>query len=81
MRQRSDFMSTREMAISCIDNMSEQQMLEFIRDQIGLDDIPNAETLEALAELKYMKAHPEEYKSYISVDAMFDEILGEDDDD
>lgn len=74
-------MSTREMAISCIDNMSEQQMLEFIRDQIGLDDIPNAETLEALAELKYIKAHPEEYKSYISVDAMFDEILGEDDDD
>lgn len=74
-------MSTREMAISCIDNMSEQQMLEFIRDQIGLDDIPNAETLEALAELKYIKAHPEEYKSYISVDAMIDEILGEDDDD
>lgn len=74
-------MSTREMAISCIDNMSEQQMLEFIRDQIGLDDIPNAETLEALAELKYMKAHPEEYKRYVSVDAMFDEILGEEDDD
>ena len=74
-------MSTREMAISCIDNMNEQQMLEFIRDQIGLDDIPNAETLEALAELKYMKAHPEEYKSYISVDAMFDEILGEENDD
>ena len=74
-------MSTREMAISCIDNMSEQQMLEFIRDQIGIDDIQNQETLEALAELKYMKAHPEEYKYYISVDAMFDEILGEDDDD
>lgn len=74
-------MSTREMAISCIDNMSEQQMLEFIRDQYGLDEIPNQETLEALAELKYMKAHPEEYKSYISVDQMFDEILGEDDDD
>lgn len=52
-------------------------MLEFIRDQLGLDDIPNQETLEALAELKYMEAHPEEYKSYISVDEMFDEILGE----
>ncbi|MBR3024500.1 MAG: hypothetical protein IKH71_08630 [Oscillospiraceae bacterium] len=74
-------MSTREMALNIISGMSEQQLLEIIRDQIGLDDIPNAETLEALAELKYMKAHPEEYKSYISVDAMFDEILGEDDDD
>lgn len=74
-------MSTREMAISCIDNMSEQQMLEFIRDQIGLDDIPNAETLEALAELKYIKAHPEEYKRYVSAEAAFAEILSEDDDD
>ncbi len=74
-------MSTREMALNIISGMSEQQLLEIIRDQIGLDDIPNAETLEALAELKYMKAHPEEYKSYISVDAMFDEILGEDDGD
>lgn len=74
-------MSTREFAIDCINAMSERQVLEFIRDQLGLDDIPNQETLEALAELKYMKAHPEEYKSYISVDQMFDEILGEDDDD
>lgn len=74
-------MSTREMAMNIISGMSEQQLLEIIRDQIGLDDIPNQETLEALAELKYMKAHPDEYKSYISVDAMFDEILGEEDDD
>lgn len=79
--ERVKVMSTREFAIDCINAMSERQVLEFIRDQLGLDDIPNQETLEALAELKYMKAHPEEYKSYISVDAMFDEILGEDDDD
>ena len=74
-------MSTKEMAYSCIDCMTEQQMLEFIRDQIGLDDIPNQETLEALAELKYMKSHPEEYKSYVSVEAMINDILGEEDDD
>jgi len=61
--------------------MTERQMLEFIRDQIGLDDIPNQETLEALAELKYMKAHPEEYKRYVSVEAMMNDILGEEDDD
>lgn len=74
-------MGIKEMAYSCIDCMTEQQMLEFIRDQIGLDDIPNADTIEALEELQYMKEHPEEYKSYKSVDEMFDEILGEDDDD
>jgi transcription antitermination factor NusG len=74
-------MSTKEMAYSCIDCMTERQMLEFIRDQIGLDDIPNQETLEALAELKYMKAHPEEYKRYVSVEAMMNDILGEEDDD
>lgn len=74
-------MSTREMAMNIISGMSEQQLLEFIRDQIGLDDIPNTETLEALAELKYMKAHPEEYKRYVSAEAAFAEILSEDDDD
>ena len=74
-------MSTREMAMNIISGMSEQQLLEFIRDQIGLDDIPNQETLEALAELKYMKAHPEEYKRYVSAEAAFAEILSEDDDD
>lgn len=73
-------MSTREMAMNIISGMSEQQLLEIIRDQIGLDDIPNQETLEALAELKYMKAHPEEYKRYESVEAMMADILSEDDD-
>ena len=72
-------MSTREMAYSCIDRMSEQQMLEFIRDQIGLDDIPNQETLEALAELKYIEKHPEEYKRYVSFEAAIADIMSEDD--
>lgn len=67
-------MSTKEMAYSCIDGMTEQQMLEFIRDQLGLDDIPNQETLEALAELKYMEAHPEEYNRYVSFEAAIADI-------
>lgn len=70
-------MSIREFAYRCIDNMTERQVLEFIRDQIGLDDIPNQETLEALEELRYMEEHPEEYKSYKSVDEMFKDILGD----
>lgn len=74
-------MSTKEMAMDIISGMTEQQMLEFIRDQLGLDDIPNQETLEALAELKYMKAHPEEYKRYVSFDAAVADIMSEDDGD
>lgn len=78
-------MSTREMALNYVNNMvngmSELELLKFIQEQIGLDELPTPEILEGLAELDYMDKHPEEYKSYISVDAMFDEILGEDDGD
>ncbi len=36
-----------------------------------------ASEIEALEELEYMKKHPEEYKSYESVDEMFKDILGD----
>lgn len=71
-------MSTREFALNYVNNMSELELLKFIQEQIGLDELPTPEILEGLAELDYMKEHPEEYKSYISVDQMFDEILSED---
>ncbi|MBQ7916100.1 MAG: type II toxin-antitoxin system RelB/DinJ family antitoxin [Firmicutes bacterium] len=38
-------------------------------------DVPNAETLAALEEVKEMKAHPEEYKGYTDVDEMMKELL------
>lgn len=38
-----------------------------------------ADEIKALEELEYMEKHPEEFKSYNSVDEMFDEILAEDD--
>ena len=37
---------------------------------------PNAETLEALAEVEEMKKHPEQYKGYTDADAMMKELLG-----
>lgn len=80
-KERVNVMSTKEMAYSCIDCMSEQQMLEFIRDQLGLDDIPNQETLEAFAELKHIEEHPDEYKRYVSFEAAIADIMSEDDDD
>lgn len=74
-------MTIKEFAIECLNNMSEPELLKFIQEQTGLDDLPTQETIDALAELKYMKKHPEEYKSYSSVEEMFDEILSEDDED
>ena len=39
---------------------------------------PSKEFMNALKELDYMEAHPEEYKVYHDVDNMFEEILNED---
>lgn len=39
------------------------------------EPIPNIETLEALAEVKEMKEHPELYKGYTDVDQMMKELL------
>lgn len=38
-------------------------------------DIPNAETLEAFAEVKEMKQNPSKGKTYTDVDAMMEELL------
>ena len=42
-------------------------------------NMPNDETKEAIRETEYIAAHPDEFKSYSSVDEMFHDILGEDD--
>ncbi|MDO4289076.1 MAG: type II toxin-antitoxin system RelB/DinJ family antitoxin [Eubacterium sp.] len=54
----------------------------FLKSAISHDGIPfevkrypNAETRAALEEYKAMKAHPENYKSYDSAEAMMNEIL------
>ena len=41
-------------------------------------EIPNNETKEAIREAEYIVSHPDEFKSYSSVDEMFKDILGED---
>lgn len=38
---------------------------------------PNAETCAALAEYEEMRAHPERYKRYRTVDEMMDEVLSD----
>lgn len=39
------------------------------------EPLPNAETLEALAEVADMKKNPEKYKGYTDVDEMMKELL------
>ena len=68
-------MSTREMAYNVIDIMTEEQLSEFLRNYLGLDEMPNSDTLESLLELRYMEQHPEEYKTYESAENMFKDIL------
>ena len=68
-------MSTREMAYDVIDIMTEEQLSEFLRNYLGLDEMPNSDTLESLLELRYMEQHPEEYKTYESAENMFKDIL------
>lgn len=68
-------MSTREMAYNVIDIMTEEQLSEFLRNYLGLDETPNSDTLESLLELRYMEQHPEEYKTYESAENMFKDIL------
>lgn len=68
-------MSNKELAYSIIDGMSEKQLEAFIGFVKGFADIPNSDTLEAIREVEDMKRHPENYKSYTDVDAMFKELL------
>ena len=41
-------------------------------------EIPNAETLEAMAEVKEMKINPSEYKSYTSIQELMDDLKTDD---
>ncbi len=71
-------MSTKELAYSLIDRLDEKQLdalVVILEGMSGGYDEPNAETAEALDEVKDMKQHPENYKGYDDVDEMFKELL------
>jgi len=38
---------------------------------------PSKELIEAIKEVNYMEAHPEEFKAYKDVDELFEDVLGE----
>ncbi|MBP1560351.1 MAG: hypothetical protein J6C96_03800 [Oscillospiraceae bacterium] len=68
-------MSTKELAYSLIDCMSEEQLENFVAFMRSFTELPNEETLEAIKEVEKMKKNPDEYKSYDDVDVMFKELL------
>ncbi len=71
-------MSTREIAYSIFDRLSEEQLRGFImmfRSTVADDDIPNIDTLEAIAEVEEMKKNPDKYKGYTDVDEMIKDLL------
>ena len=70
-------MSTRELAYSVIDRLSEEQLKGFLMLFGGMSeaDFLNDETLEAMQEVQDMKLHPDKYKGYDDVDVMFKELL------
>lgn len=68
-------MSTREMAYSLIDCMTDEQLENFVAFMRSFAELPNEETLDAIREVNEMKKNPDSYKSYDDVDAMFKELL------
>ena len=72
-------MSTKEKIIYLI-NKIEPSDLETVYKVIekfafALDEIPNEDTIEALAEVEEMERHPERYKGYTDIDEMINELL------
>jgi flagellar motor switch protein FliG len=72
-------MSTREIAYTIVDKMTDEQLENFVKEYWGFEGVPNDETLEAMEECEYILQHPEEYKSYTNVQEMFEDILNEED--
>ena len=70
-------MSTKELAHSIIDDLSEEQLSAFITLFGAGHDIPNEETEAALAEYEEMKNDPQKYKRYHSFDEVLKEVFAE----
>lgn len=48
---------------------------KFAFSEFAHDEIPNEDTIEALAEVEEMERHPEKYKGYTDIDEMMKELL------
>ncbi len=65
-------MSTREMVINILDLLTEEQLKDvmmFAEDFLT----PNDETKKAIEETEYILQHPDEYKSYSSIEEILND--------
>lgn len=80
--EKGDFMSTRELAYSMIDNLTEEQLNALIVVLRGWEfenDLPNEETLQAMQEAEDIASGKIPAKRYSSVQEMVADILSEED--
>ncbi len=74
-------MSVKEVACDVFDHLTENELIDFVLAFGGsrAQEIFSQDLLDAMAEVEDMKKHPENYKSYTSVEEMFKDALAEDD--
>ena len=75
-KQASELFADLGLDMSTAVNMFLRQAV--MKDGLPFDvvrEVPNAETLAAMAEVEEMKKHPEKYKSCTDIDEMFRELL------
>lgn len=74
-------MSVREVACDVFDNLTENELIDFVLAFGGdrAQEIFSQHLLDAMAETEEMIKHPENYKGYTSVEELFADILSEDD--
>ncbi|MDE5565132.1 MAG: hypothetical protein K2I93_08235 [Oscillospiraceae bacterium] len=73
-------MSTRDKLFTMLDMLSDEELeglYMFLKNMIPINEELNDEMLEAMHEVEDMRLHPENYKSYDSVEAMMEDILHE----
>jgi hypothetical protein len=75
-------MSTREIAVQLLNEVPESKMMyviSFLQGVIIPDDteIPNEETLQAIAEGEEMLKNPSKYKGYSSFDELMEDVLND----
>ena len=77
MNMEGKFMSVKETIISVLDMLTEEQQWDIL---LHAEEFltPNEETLAALEEAEYICTHPDEFKSFNTVEEMLEDLNSDD---
>ena len=77
MNMEGKFMSVKETIISVLDMLTEEQQWDIL---LHAEEFlpPNEETLAALEEAEYISTHPDEFKSFNTVEEMLEDLNSDD---